>query len=185
MSGIALLLATMATPAFAATQVKLETTHGDILLELDETKAPTTVENFLTYVDNGFYDGTIFHRVIKNFMIQGGGFTADYARKPTRDPIQNEAANGLKNVRYSIAMARMTAPHSATAQFFINNTDNGFLDHRNDTPRGYGYAVFGKVIEGQTVVDRISALPTGAGGPLRSDVPQETVTILRALRVAR
>lgn len=182
----ATLLAALGASALshAATKVKLETSAGDIILELDETKAPKTVENFLGYVDSGFYDGTIFHRVINNFMIQGGGFTADFVRKPTRDPVENEAANGLKNVKYSISMARTSAPHSATAQFFINNTDNGFLDYRSATPRGWGYAVFGRVIEGSDVVDQISATQTGRGGPFPKDVPQETITIKRALRVA-
>ena len=174
------LAATLALPAWAGPKVVLETSQGDITLELDADKAPKTVENFLAYVRDGHYDGTIFHRVIPGFMIQGGGFTADYVQKPTRAPLKNEAANGLKNTRGSIAMARTNDPHSATAQFFINTVDNGFLDHQSPTPRGWGYAVFGKVVAGMEVVDRIQNQPTGPGGPFRTDVPRETVLIKQA-----
>lgn len=167
-------------PAWAGPKVMLETSHGEITLELDADKAPKTVENFLAYVRDGHYDGTVFHRVIPDFMIQGGGFDANFAQKPTRSPIQNEANNGLKNLRGTIAMARTGNPHSATAQFFINTVDNSFLDHQSPTPRGWGYAVFGKVVAGMEVVDRIQRLPTGPGGPFRSDVPRQTVLIKHA-----
>lgn len=176
-----LLLASLVSlPAWAGPKVVLETTQGEITLELDADKAPKTAENFLTYVREGHYDGTIFHRVIPDFMIQGGGFSADFHQKPTRAPITNEANNGLKNVRGSVAMARTGNPHSATAQFFINTVDNAYLDHQAPTPQGWGYAVFGKVIAGMEVVDRIQRLPTGPGGPFRSDVPRETVIIQKA-----
>ncbi|HFE37958.1 MAG TPA: peptidyl-prolyl cis-trans isomerase [Gammaproteobacteria bacterium] len=158
-------------------RVKIATTSGDIILELNATRAPKTVENFLTYVKNGFYDGTIFHRVISNFMIQGGGFTKSFEKKAVRAPIRNEADNGLSNARGTIAMARTSDPHSATAQFFINVVDNRFLDHRSKTSRGWGYAVFGKVIEGMAVVDKIRRERTGSGGPFPKDVPQNTVII--------
>lgn len=174
------LAATLVLPAWAGPKVMLETTQGDITLELDADKAPKTVENFLAYVSDGHYDGTIFHRVIPDFMIQGGGFTADYVQKPTRAPLQNEASNGLKNARGTIAMARTNNPHSATAQFFINTVDNGFLDHKSPTPQGWGYAVFGKVVAGMEVVDRIQRLPTGPAGPFRTDAPRETVLIKQA-----
>jgi len=159
--------------------VKLHTNFGPITLELDATAAPDTVANFLRYVEDGHYDGTIFHRVIDGFMVQGGGFTADMNQKPTRAPIQNEAANGLKNVRYSVAMARTPNPHSATAQFFINVADNAFLDYREPSAQGYGYCVFGKVVEGQDVVDRIRKVRTGLRGG-HQDVPMEDVLIERA-----
>jgi peptidyl-prolyl cis-trans isomerase B (cyclophilin B) len=159
--------------------VKLHTNFGAITLELDAKAAPETVANFLQYVKDGHYDGTIFHRVIDGFMIQGGGFTADMDQKPTRAQIQNEAQNGLKNVAYSIAMARTPDPHSASSQFFINVGDNAFLDFRAPTAQGYGYCVFGKVTEGQDVVDRIRKVRTGnrAG---HQDVPVENVIIERA-----
>jgi peptidyl-prolyl cis-trans isomerase B (cyclophilin B) len=159
--------------------VKLHTNFGDITLELDAQAAPETVANFLQYVKDGHYDGTIFHRVIDGFMIQGGGFTADMEQKPTRATIQNEAQNGLKNVTYSIAMARTPDPHSASSQFFINVGDNAFLDFRAANAQGYGYCVFGKVSEGQDVVDRIRKVRTGnrAG---HQDVPVENVVIERA-----
>jgi len=156
-------------------RVAIETNHGKIVLELDKSKAPISVENFLRYVDEGFYDNTIFHRVISNFMVQGGGFTKNLQKKPVHDPIKNEADNGLKNERGSIVMARTSAPHSATAQFFINVVDNDFLNHSAPTSRGWGYAVFGKVVEGMDVVDKIRNEPTGAQGPFRSDVPKEAV----------
>ncbi len=174
------LAALLVLPAWAGPKVMLETSQGEITLELDADKAPKTVENFLAYVRDGHYNGTVFHRVIPDFMIQGGGFGADFVQKPTRAPIQNEADNGLKNVRGTIAMARTNNPHSATAQFFINTVDNSFLDHQSPTPQGWGYAVFGKVVAGMEVVDRIQRLPTGPGGPFRGDVPRETVLIKQA-----
>ncbi len=163
-------------------QVVLETTKGKIVLELYPDKAPVTVKNFLAYVDAKFYDGTIFHRVIPNFMIQGGGFTADMNQKPTTDPIQNEADNGLKNRRGTIAMARTNIPDSATSQFFINSVNNDFLNFKSKSAQGWGYAVFGKVAEGLDVVDAISAVKTGTSGRFR-DVPAEPVVIKSARRV--
>ena len=154
-------------------------TQGVITLELDAKNAPKTTENFLNYVNNGFYDGTIFHRVIKNFMIQGGGFTADMKQKPTNDPIENEGKNGLKNDKYSIAMARTSDPHSATAQFFINVVDNDFLNHTAPNPQGWGYAVFGKVTAGQNVVDEIARVPTSTRG-FYGDVPVDDIVIEKA-----
>jgi cyclophilin family peptidyl-prolyl cis-trans isomerase len=171
----------LAAPAWSANpQVVMQTSAGSITLELDEAKAPLTVANFLAYVDAGFYDDTIFHRVISDFMIQGGGLTADMSKKETRDPIQNEAKNGLKNVRGSIAMARTGDPHSATAQFFINHRDNGNLDYPSFD--GWGYAVFGKVTAGMDVVDAIAASRTGTQAG-RRDVPVETITIQSVTRV--
>ena len=158
------------------TMVKMETSKGVITIELDGDKAPETVANFITYVQDGFYDGTIFHRVISNFMIQGGGFTGDMAQKPTRDPIQNEANNGLLNETGTIAMARTQDPHSATAQFFINVKDNDFLNFKSETSQGWGYAVFGKVTEGMDVVNTIKDVQTTTVGPYQ-DVPAETITI--------
>lgn len=162
-------------------QVLLETTSGDILLELDPDKAPETVANFLKYVDDGFYDNTIFHRVIPNFMIQGGGMTAKMQEKETRAPIKNEADNGLKNERGTIAMARTMDPHSASAQFFINQKDNDFLNHQAPTPDGWGYAVFGKVIDGMDVVDKIAKVKTRSQGG-HDDVPVDMVLITKASR---
>jgi len=159
--------------------VKLYTSAGTITLDLDAARAPETVKNFLAYVASGHYENTVFHRVIDGFMIQGGGFAPGMKQKPTGAPIKNEAANGLKNVRYTIAMARTSEPHSATAQFFINVNDNGFLDHTAPTPQGWGYCVFGRVIEGQDVVDRIKAAKTGRSG-MHQDVPLEDVVIARA-----
>lgn len=176
------LTALLAVPAAAETPsptVKMETSMGDVVLRLDAAKAPETVANFLEYVKAGFYDGTVFHRVINNFMIQGGGMTADMKEKTTRKPIKNEAANGLKNAKYSVAMARTSDPHSATAQFFINVKDNDFLDYKASTPQSWGYAVFGKVVEGQDVVDKIKAVPTGNKG-MHQDVPVEPVIIKKA-----
>ncbi len=170
------------TSSAAPPTVVIETNRGDITLELYPEKAPQTVENFQSYVESGQYDGTIFHRVIQGFMIQGGGFTTDFSRKATGAPIQNEANNGLKNTRGTIAMARTMDPHSATAQFFINTQDNASLDHRAENNRGWGYCVFGKVTEGMDVVDSIEATPTGAAGPFRSDVPKDTVEILSIKR---
>ncbi|KVD10788.1 cyclophilin [Burkholderia ubonensis] len=162
--------------------VELHTNHGVIKLELDAEKAPKTVENFLNYVKKGHYDGTVFHRVINGFMIQGGGFEPGLKQKPTDAPIDNEANNGLKNVKYTIAMARTNDPHSATAQFFINVNDNDFLNHSSPTPQGWGYAVFGKVVEGQDVVDKIKAVKTGNAG-FHQDVPTDDVVIEKAVVV--
>lgn len=155
-------------------------TPGVIVLELDNEKAPASTANFLAYVNKGHYDGTIFHRVIKNFMVQGGGFTADMQQKPTDAPIQNEAANGLKNNKYSIAMARTGDPHSATAQFFINAVDNDFLNHTSPTGQGWGYAVFGAVVQGQDVVDAIRKVRTTRKG-YHDDVPFDSVVIDKAV----
>jgi peptidyl-prolyl cis-trans isomerase B (cyclophilin B) len=165
-----------------AKTVELHTSAGVIRLELDDSKAPTSVENFLGYVKAGHYDGTVFHRVIKGFMIQGGGMDAAMKQKPTQSPIVNEADNGLTNDRYTLAMARTSDPHSATAQFFINTTDNGFLNFRSPTPQGWGYAVFGKVVAGRDVVDSIEGVSTGRRG-FHDDVPLEPVTIERAVEI--
>ncbi|NLI95870.1 MAG: peptidyl-prolyl cis-trans isomerase [Synergistaceae bacterium] len=159
--------------------VKLETTKGDILIVLDAEKAPETTANFIQYVREGHYDGTIFHRVIDGFMIQGGGYDRDMNQKETRPPIRNEAQNGLKNDAYTIAMARTSDPHSATAQFFINVKDNDFLNFTSPTPQGWGYAVFGKITEGRDVVDDIKSVRTGTRG-FHRDVPVEPVVILKA-----
>ena len=168
----------LANAASAANpQVVMTTNMGKITIELNAEKAPKSVGNFLNYVQQGFYNGTIFHRVISNFMIQGGGFTKDFQKKPTNAAIMNEAQNGLKNVKGSIAMARTNDPHSATAQFFINVKDNSFLDHRSPTPRGWGYAVFGKVIKGMDVVEKIRNVKTGRKGPFGQDVPLKDVVI--------
>ncbi|NDY90639.1 peptidylprolyl isomerase [Ideonella livida] len=163
--------------------VELTTSAGVIRLELDEAKAPQTVANFLAYVRKGHYDGTVFHRVIKSFMIQGGGMNPDMSQKPTDAPIANEANNGLKNEKYTIAMARTNAPHSATAQFFINTKDNGFLNFSSESPSGWGYAVFGKVVAGTEVVDAIEKVRTGRKG-FHDDVPLEAVTIEKATEIA-
>ena len=160
-------------------QVDLETSAGTIRVELDDEKAPETVKNFLTNVENGHYDGTVFHRVIKGFMVQGGGFEPGMSQKPTGSTIKNEASNGLKNDKYTLAMARTSAPHSATAQFFINAADNEFLNFKSETPQGWGYAVFGRVISGQDVVDAIEKVATGSKAG-HGDVPVEDVTILSA-----
>jgi len=159
--------------------VKLHTNFGVIALELDAAKAPETVKSFLAYVESGHYGNTIFHRVIDGFMVQGGGFEPGMKQKPTRAPVKNEATNGLKNDRYTVAMARTNDPHSASAQFFINLKDNDFLNHTAPTPQGWGYCVFGKVVEGQDVVDRIKAVKTGRSG-MHQDVPQQDVIIERA-----
>ena len=166
------------------TQVKLYTSYGEIVIELDSENAPLTTENFLSYVDSGFYDETIFHRVISNFMIQGGGHNEDMSAKDNKlDPIQNEANNGLKNNRGTIAMARTANPHSASSQFFINHVDNDFLNFRtNQVDEGWGYAVFGKVVEGLDVVDQIAATQTTSVPPYQ-DVPVEPIKILKAERV--
>jgi peptidyl-prolyl cis-trans isomerase B (cyclophilin B) len=185
---LALIMTTLAANpshgAEDAPRVLLQTSAGNITVELDRAKAPATVDNFLTYVRDGFYDGTIFHRVIKKFMLQGGGFTTDFQQKPTRPPVRNEADNGLKNLRGTIAMARTSNPQSATAQFFINTVDNDFLDFRDQTQTGWGYAVFGKVVEGMDTVDKIENLPTGSAGPLPRDVPQTMVVIEKATVVS-
>jgi len=164
-------------------QVDLETSAGTIRVELDDEKAPETVKNFLTNVENGHYDGTVFHRVIKGFMVQGGGFEPGMSQKPTGSTIKNEANNGLKNDKYTLAMARTSAPHSATAQFFINAADNEFLNFKSETPQGWGYAVFGRVVSGQDVVDAIEKVRTGNRGG-HSDVPLDDVTITRATVVS-
>ncbi len=177
---------TSAAPLWAKgnTLVKLETNMGVIVVELDDAKAPKTVANFKKYVESGFYDGTIFHRVIDNFMIQGGGMTKDMKQKPTEAPVQNEANNGLTNAKYTIAMARTNDPHSATAQFFINVKDNAFLDHKSQTAQGWGYCVFGKVMEGQDVVDKIKSVPTKTAG-FYENVPVEPVVIEKATIVTK
>ena len=164
-------------------KVELHTTQGVITLELDADKAPKSVENFLSYVKKGHYDRTIFHRVINGFMVQGGGFEPGMSQKPTDAPIENEANNGLKNDKYTVAMARTNAPHSATAQFFINVADNEFLNHKSPTPQGWGYAVIGKVVAGQEIVDKIRAVKTGRKG-FHDDVPNEDVVIEKAVVAA-
>jgi peptidyl-prolyl cis-trans isomerase B (cyclophilin B) len=169
-------------PSMAEPVVDVTTNHGTFTIELDPAKAPATVANFLQYVDAGHYDGTIFHRVIATFMIQGGGYDQMYEKKPVRAPIQNEADNGLKNKRGTVAMARTGDPHSATAQWFVNVVDNAFLDHKAKDAQGWGYAVFGRVIEGMDVVDKIKAVPTGANGPFAKDAPDEMVVIQRVRR---
>ena len=161
-------------------KVTLTTNHGDIVLMLNAEKAPKTVENFLTYVKAGHYDGTIFHRVIPNFMIQGGGFTTDMEQKPTNDPIENEANNGLSNTIGSIAMARTMDPHSASCQFFINVKDNDFLNFKNESMQGWGYCVFGQVVEGMDVVETIKNVDTG-NYSVHQDVPVESVIIEKAI----
>ena len=159
--------------------IKLHTNFGVIGIELDHEKAPITAANFEQYVKDGFYDGVIFHRVIKGFMVQGGGMDADMKEKQTRATIENEAANGLKNDKYTLAMARTSAPHSASAQFFINTTNNDFLNFKAPNPQGFGYAVFGKVVEGFDVVDQIEGVKTGNKG-FHQDVPKEAVVITKA-----
>lgn len=161
--------------------VLMKTSMGDVKIELDKAKAPVTVENFIAYANGKFYDGTIFHRVIPAFMIQGGGFDKDMNQKKTNAPIKNEAGNGLKNLNGTIAMARTSDPNSATAQFFINTKDNAFLDHRNDTPQGYGYAVFGKVVDGLDVVKKIEQVQTTTKAP-HENVPA-TPVIIESIRV--
>ena len=160
-------------------RVVLQTTLGKIIIELDAAKAPVSTENFLSYVSSGHFDGTVFHRVIPGFMIQGGGFSQEMVQKTTGAPVTNEADNGLKNARGTLAMARTSDPHSATAQFFINLKDNDFLDHTAKTPQGWGYAVFGKVVDGMGVVDTIAQVKTGAHGPHR-DVPADAIVITKA-----
>jgi cyclophilin family peptidyl-prolyl cis-trans isomerase len=171
------------TALAANPKVLIKTNVGDITVELDPDKAPATVKNFLSYVDDGHYAGTQFHRVINGFMIQGGGYTADFKEKDTRAPVANEADNGLKNDRGTIAMARTSNPNSATAQFFINHADNDFLNHRGKTPQGWGYAVFGHVVSGMDVVDKIAAVPTGVAANGMTDVPKTPVVIESISRV--
>lgn len=161
--------------------VVVETSLGSFRMELDAARAPKTVENFLRYVDDRHYDGTLFHRVIATFMVQGGGFDTALQKKPVRAPVANEATNGLKNLRGTVAMARTSDPHSATAQFFVNVVDNAFLDHTDTSPGGWGYAVFGKVIEGMNTVDAIKSVATGASGPFPKDAPREPV-VIRSVR---
>jgi peptidyl-prolyl cis-trans isomerase B (cyclophilin B) len=163
--------------------VDMVTSAGTIRIELDDAKAPVSTQNFLEYVRAGHYDGTVFHRVIKGFMVQGGGFEPGMRQRPTREPITNEANNGLKNAKYTLAMARTSAPHSASAQFFINTVDNGFLNFKSESPQGWGYAVFGKVVSGTDVVDKIEGVTTGRKG-MHDDVPLEDVTIIKATEVA-
>ena len=163
--------------------VQMDTSAGSLRIELDDVAAPESTANFLAYVKAGHYDGTVFHRVIKGFMIQGGGFEPGMKQKGARAPIKNEAANGLKNKHYTLAMARTSDPHSATAQFFINTTDNGFLDFKSESAQGWGYAVFGKVVAGTEVVDAIEKVKTGRKG-FHDDVPLEDVVITRAVEIA-
>jgi cyclophilin family peptidyl-prolyl cis-trans isomerase len=186
-SAIAFVLVALLVPAaFAADNPKVvfETSMGNITMELYPGKAPVTVKNFLSYVDKGYYSGTIFHRVIDGFMIQGGGFDKNYMRKDTDPPIKIEADNGLSNARGTVAMARTMDPNSATAQFFINLVDNKRLDFTAKTETGWGYAVFGKVVDGMAVVDKIAKLKTGPGGPFEKDVPSPQVEILKAYQQA-
>ncbi len=162
--------------------IRIQTSYGAVVIDLDAERAPKTVENFLSYVNEGFYDGTLFHRVIDNFMIQGGGFLPGMTQKTTHAPVENEARNGLRNERGTIAMARTSDPHSATAQFFINVVDNDFLNHTAMTPAGWGYCAFGKVVDGMTVVDRIKGVPTSSRGGYK-DVPITDV-VIENIRVA-
>ncbi|MDI6775324.1 MAG: peptidylprolyl isomerase [Verrucomicrobiota bacterium] len=177
--------ATKDKPAEAGvnTAIVIETSLGAIKAELWADKAPTTVSNFLKYADDKFYDGTIFHRVIKGFMIQGGGFTPDYKQKPTRAPVKNEAKTDVPNDRGALAMARAGVVDSATAQFFINHKDNGFLNHRDETAQGFGYCVFGKITDGLDIVDKIAEVETGPGGPFAKDAPK-TVVLIKTIRRA-
>ncbi len=163
--------------------VELHTNHGLIKIELDDVKAPISTENFLSYVRKGHYDGTVFHRVIKGFMVQGGGFDVGMKQKDSDAPIQNEANNGLTNDHYTVAMARTNAPHSASSQFFINTTNNGFLNFKSESPSGWGYAVFGRVVEGKEIVDKIEKAKTARSG-FHDDVPVEAVIIEKAVEVA-
>lgn len=186
-AALGLLFCTVVPPGAGAAEqprVRMQTNMGDIVIELNHDKAPKTVDNFLRYVKEGHYDGTIFHRVIPGFMIQGGGFAQDYKQKPTHEPINNEADNGLKNKRGTIAMARTSDPHSASAQFFINVVDNDFLDFAEPTTRGWGYTVFGTVIEGMDVADKIAKAPTGSAGPFPKDAPLQPVVIEKVTMVS-
>ncbi|MEP7370695.1 MAG: peptidylprolyl isomerase [Nitrosospira sp.] len=177
LTALSLLFGTITTAYAANPQVEIKTNLGNIVLELYPDKAPKTVENFLSYVKDRYYTGTVFHRVIPGFMIQGGGFDKTLKQKPARQPVENEAANGLRNEIGTVAMARTSDPHSASAQFFINVANNTFLNHTAPTSQGYGYTVFGKVIKGMEVVNRIADAPTGPAGPFPSDVPNVTVII--------
>ena len=177
----------IASPAWAKgnnPMIQLETSMGNIILELDAENAPKSSENFIKYVEEGAYDGTIFHRIIDGFMVQGGGFDENMDQRPTHEPIENEADNGLKNDKYTIAMARTADPHSATAQFFINVNDNTFLNHSAKTMQGWGYAVFGKVVDGTDVVDAIKSVPTGTSG-FHENVPMEAVVIKKATLIEK
>ena len=165
-----------------ATTVEFETTLGNFKIELDEEKAPKTVENFLAYVDDGHYPGTVFHRIIDNFMVQGGGYDEELKKKTTKPPVENEADNGLKNTLGTVAMARTSDPNSATAQFFVNVKDNDFLDHSAKTDRGWGYCVFGKVTDGMDIIDKMKAVETGPKGPFKKDAPAENIVIKSAKR---
>lgn len=164
----------------ASVKVKLQTTLGDIVIQLDTANAPVSSENFVQYVKDGYYEGTIFHRIIPGFMAQGGGFNESFDQKAARASIENEADNGLKNNRGTIAMARTSDPHSASSQFFINYSNNDFLNFSSKTSQGWGYTVFGEVVEGMDVVDAMAKIPTGSGGPMPSDVPQTMITIEKA-----
>ncbi len=177
LTALSLLFGTITTAYAANPQVEIKTNLGNIVLELYPDKAPKTVENFLSYVKDRYYTGTVFHRVIPGFMIQGGGFDKTLKQKPARQPVENEAANGLRNEIGTVAMARTSDPHSASAQFFINTANNAFLNHTAPTSQGYGYTVFGKVIKGMEVVNRIADAPTGPAVPFPSDVPNVTVVI--------
>ena len=177
LTALSLLFGTITTAYAANPQVEIKTNFGNIVLELYPDKAPKTVENFLSYVKDRYYTGIVFHRVIPGFMIQGGGFDKTLKQKPARQPVENEAANGLRNEIGTVAMARTSDPHSASAQFFINVANNTFLNHTGPTSQGYGYTVFGKVIKGMEVVNRIADAPTGPAGPFPSDVPNVTVII--------
>jgi peptidyl-prolyl cis-trans isomerase B (cyclophilin B) len=168
------------TSMSTAPRVKMSTNQGDFIISLNAEKAPKTVANFLAYVKDGFFDGTIFHRVIDGFMIQGGGFEPGLKQKPTKAPVENEANNGLKNNKYTLAMARTSDPHSATAQFFINVANNDFLNHTAPTAQGWGYAVFGEVVEGQDVIDKMKGVPTGNSG-FHQNVPTNDVVITKAV----
>lgn len=170
-------LATVEAAGESNPRVRMTTSAGEIVVELYPDKAPASVKNFLQYVEDKHYAGTIFHRVIDGFMIQGGGFTGDFTKKDTREPIQNEADNGLKNLKYTLAMARTRDPHSATAQFFINTTDNDFLNFKGKNTAGWGYTVFGAVVEGKDIVDGMGKTPTGRGGPFPKDVPATAIVI--------
>jgi cyclophilin family peptidyl-prolyl cis-trans isomerase len=182
MAAVGLLGAAAFAQSTTSEKVALQTNHGRIVIELDAEKAPATVASFLDNVDAGVYDGTIFHRVIPNFMVQGGGFNAELQLIPTDKSLRNEADNGLKNLRGTVAMARRGDPHSASIQFFINLVDNDFLDHTAKTPEGWGYAVFGRVVEGMEVADAIAAVPRGQVGPM-GDLPNEAVVIEGARRL--
>ena len=176
MKNLLFTLALLGGSALATPTAIIHTSMGDITVELDEDRAPATVANFRRYAEDGFYNDTIFHRVIPGFMIQGGGHTADMKEKPTREPIANEAHNGLKNLRGTLSMARTSDPHSASSQFFINLVDNGYLNHTSKTQAGWGYAVFGKVVAGLDVIDKIAAVKTGRNG-MHRDVPVEDIII--------